>query len=1053
LSRLPRQPIAKITRPLLRDIVARPRLFATLASASPLVWVSAAPGAGKTSLAASYCESSGARALWYQVDAGDADPATFFHFMRQVAAQASPASAAKLPALPPESGVDLAVFARQFFRIFFSMLPAPATWVIDNFQDAGEPGVAFILREACEQIPPGVAVIVLSHADPPPAFARLTANGRIRCLGTDDLRFTRAESDDVIVARLGADALLLSTLHERSSGWAAGLVLMIEDLRRAGARGVPSVDESQAAVFDYFAALILADCTPAEQRTLMLTATLPRVTPRLVEAMCGRADAGALLERLHSRHLFLDRHSASEPSYQYHRLFKVFLTARARDALSAEEQAEAANRAAALLELEGNDEDAIVVYLSAHNWDSVARLTLQHARRLQEEGRWRTLLDWVSALPPALLEEQPWLSYWAGACQVWSDAPLARRSLERAFHRFVALDDVGGQILAAGALTRACILDTHWLLLDKWIGALQTLLCGDTTAVGPDVMLTGLSRLTYVTLARNPQHPQLAAWASWTHELLGAPVEEGVAVMAGYSLLFYFTWAGRSTEGEQVVRRIAPLANDARLSLVSQAHWLFAHANYVLRFGDPGDALALMDRALAIAAGNGITIEGVIRRHRIAHLLTIGRLGDAESELGKLAQAPRIEPYFELRAWLAWRQGQLAVALDEAEAALRLATERGRTIYRILDLLLLAEIAATSGDVDSARAWLQSYREATAHTPGEFFEFQALLIEAQIEFVRGAKEAGCPLLRQALAIGSQHRYRSFWGWSPKMMTPLLSEALAHDIAVDYSRELIRIHHLTPATPDIKHWPWPVRIRTLGRFEIELDGVVLRSEGKVQRKPLMMLKILIAAGERVVAIEELIGLLWSGPDDGGRKAFDITVHRLRKLLACEAGVVVADRHATLDPRFVWIDAWALDRLLDSLVPVIGSPAPVTALEAAAPRVLELFGGMFLAGEPEVPWALAMRHRMTGRTQRFAAHLGSHWEASKQWVRAGELYQWMIELDPLAESFYRRHMICLQAQARRAEAIEVFRRCRHMLSTRLGIAPGQDTEKVYQELVAS
>ena len=61
--------------------------------------------------------------------------------------------------------------------------------------------------------------------------------------------------------------------------------------------------------------------------------------------------------------------------------------------------------------------------------------------------------------------------------------------------------------------------------------------------------------------------------------------------------------------------------------------------------------------------------------------------------------------------------------------------------------------------------------------------------------------------------------------------------------------------------------------------------------------------------------------------------------------------------------------------------------------------------------------------------------------------------MIELDPLAESFYRRQMICLRAQARRAEALEVFRRCRHMLATRLGIAPDRDTEQVYQELVAS
>ncbi len=1052
MARIARPTIAKITPPCLLGVHPRPRLFDALAGVSPVAWVTAAPGAGKTSLAASYCASSHARTLWYQVDAGDADPATFFHFLRQSASPS--ASARRLPQLPPESGVDLAVFARRFFRLFFAALPAPAVWVIDNFQDAADSSLALSLHEAFEQMPAGIRVIVLSLVDPPPVLARLTANGLIRRLGTDDLRFNKAESDAVVLTRLAADTCLLSELHEKSSGWAAGLILMIEHMRRAGGHGVPSVDESQAAVFDYFAAEILADCPAADQRMLMLTSSLPRVTPRLAEVMSGRVGAGPLLERLHQRHLFLDRHSASEPSYQYHRLFKVFLMARADAALGASERADAADRAAVLLELEGHVEDAIAVHLAARHWDSAARLIVQQARRLHDEGRWRTLLEWASSLPPRLLDEQPWLAYWAGACQVWSNPPLARLNLERAFRRFAALDDTSGQILAAGALTRACILDTQWFLLDEWIAALENLLSRDTTAVDAEVLLTGYSRLVYVTQARLPQHLQLATWAARTHALLGtAVVEASVAVLAGYSLLFYFSSTGQAAEGEQIVRRITPLAHEARLSPVSHVHWLFAHANHVLRFGDPGDALALMDRALAIAGANGLTIEGVIRRHRIAHLLTLGRLGEAESELDRLAQAPRVEPYFELRAWLAWRQGKTALALDEAEAAFQLATERGRTFYRTLDLLLMAAIAATSGDVDRARLQVDRYRDATAHTAGEFAEFQALLVEAHIEMVRKSNEACRMLLRRALAIGSRQRYRSCWGWSPAMIVPLLEEALAHGIEIDYSRELIRIHRLAPATPDAEQWPWPVRVRSLGRFEVELDGVPLRFEGKTQRKPLLLLKLLIASGDRTVAIEHLIDMLWPNPDDGGRKAFDITVHRLRKLLGCDAAVVVADRHASLDERFVWVDAWALERLLDLLVPVAGLPASAARLEAAAAHALALFGGPFLAGEVEAAWLLAPQHRLAGRMQRFAEHLGAHWEQTRQWLRAGELYQRMVELDPLAESFYRRHMICLQAQARRSEAIEVFRRCRHMLSTRLGIAPGRDTEQVYLELVDS
>ena len=1051
MTRFVPTPIAKIARPSLPGVVARPRLFAALRAASPVAWVTGAPGAGKTSLAASFCDLSNTRALWYRVDAGDGDPATFFHFMQQLAASMLQARAS-LPSFPAESGVDLAVFARRFFQLFFAALPGPATWVIDNFQDAGDPSLTLILREAIQQAPHGMTLIVLSLVDPPPLLARLAANGLVRRIDASELRFTKAECDDVVRTRLPADASLVSELHEKSSGWAAGFVLMIDHLRRTDRRTVPAIEESQSAVFDYFAEEILAACCPRDQRTLMLTAMLPRVTARVAEALSGQSDAGLLLERLNERHLFVERHSASEPSYEYHRLFKIFLCARAQEVLDASDRAGAASRAAALLEQEGQGEDAISAYIAAGNHESAAGLILREARRLHDEGRSRTLADWIAALPPRLLETQPWIAYWAGACQVWSGPGRARPNLELSFRRFAALHDLNGQILAAGALTRACILDPNWALLDEWIDVLDRLLSEDTATVEPEVLLAGLSRFVYVTLARRPGHPRLAARADRTRALLGGAAEPSAAVMAGYSLLFYFTWTGQASEGEWVLRQIAPLAADAGLSSVNLAHWLFAQGNFVLRFGDPGDALTLMDRALGIAAANGLTIEGVIRRHRIAHLLTLSRIGEAQIELDRLAELPRVEPYFELCAWLAWLQGRSAVALDEAKAALQLAGDRGRTFYRILDLWMMAAVAATSGDAEGALSHLRSYRCATAGTPGEFADFQALLIEAFVERSRGADDTCRTLLGRALEIGKRQRYRSCWGWSPALMVPLLDEALARGIEVEYCSELVRTHHLRPPSLDAEHWPWPVRIRTLGRFAIELDGTPLRFEGKAQRKPLTMLKILTAARDHPLAIDELIDLLWPSPEDGGRKAFDITVHRLRKMLGCDAAVSVADRHASLDTRFVWVDAWALERLLDRLVPVAGQPAGAQLLESAGGRALTLFGGSFLAGETDAPWALEPQHRLTSRMQHFAMLLGAQREAAGHWQSAGELYQRMIELDPLAESFYRRSMICLQAQARRADAVEVFRRCRHVLSTRLGIAPCRETEQLYRELVA-
>ena len=210
----------KTSRPSLRDVLPRQRLFAALATAKPVAWLTAPPGAGKTTLAASYTEHVATSTWWYQLDSDDIDPATFFHGMRQLASKVSAAKAARLPAFPAQGGVDLAVFARRFFRLLFPLLPAGAIWVIDGYQEAEGASLAVILREAFEEFPPGCSALTLSLVGPPAELARLVANGVIRLLDAADLRFTRAESDDLVLSRVVVEPAVLFDIHEsRQAGW------------------------------------------------------------------------------------------------------------------------------------------------------------------------------------------------------------------------------------------------------------------------------------------------------------------------------------------------------------------------------------------------------------------------------------------------------------------------------------------------------------------------------------------------------------------------------------------------------------------------------------------------------------------------------------------------------------------------------------------------------------------------------------------------------------------------------------------------------------------
>jgi len=122
--------IAKISVPQLHGIVGRARLFDRIEQLRPgrTVWIAGPPGAGKTSLVASLVEARHPRALWYQVDGADADPAAFFYFL----SLAAPGRRVPLPLLQPEYLPDLGGFAERFFRELFERLPAGAVLVLDN---------------------------------------------------------------------------------------------------------------------------------------------------------------------------------------------------------------------------------------------------------------------------------------------------------------------------------------------------------------------------------------------------------------------------------------------------------------------------------------------------------------------------------------------------------------------------------------------------------------------------------------------------------------------------------------------------------------------------------------------------------------------------------------------------------------------------------------------------------------------------------------------------------------------------------------------------------
>ena len=244
-------------------------------------------------------------------------------------------------------------------------------------------------------------------------------------------------------------------------------------------------------------------------------------------------------------------------------------------------------------------------------------------------------------------------------------------------------------------------------------------------------------------------------------------------------------------------------------------------------------------------------------------------------------------------------------------------------------------------------------------------------------------------------------------------------------------------------------PRPIQIKTLGRFEVRVRGETLRHTRKAQRRVLDLLKALVALGPEGVSRDLIAAALWPDAEgDAARDAFEVTLHRLRKVLGRDDAAHLSQGVLHLDSSVVWVDALAFERLA-----ALANVNPCAINIDAAERALALYTGPFLHQVDDAPWILPTRDRLRSRYVRLATRTAQHYEQTGAPERAADVCATALELEPLAEELYRRLMACLAAQGRLAEAIDAYRRCRQMLTIVLGIPPSRETEAVHATIVGS
>jgi LuxR family transcriptional regulator, maltose regulon positive regulatory protein len=1003
--------LAKISRPRLARVHRRERLFARIDEciAQGSLWIWGPPGAGKSTLVVSYLDARRLPVLWYQIDSDDADPANIFNYLRRAVQQVGLAPPDALPIFASQHLREVGHFTRRYFRSLYESLHRPCAIVFDNYQDVRcDAAIHNIVRDAMSEAPDDVHFIVISRDPPTSSYARLRAGRRLKEIEWSDLRLTDGEVRDVVSQLQDSNLLRAAELARRCEGWVAGLVLL---LNTEFARTCDRAVKSQRAVFDYFATELF-DGLPAEsQHVLLTTSLLPAFTVEIAEEISNSRLAGIVLHDLQSRHLFTQLRSGVQQSYEYHALLREFLVHRFEQSYETSERAGIVSHAARLMARMDDPEAALRLHLAAGEVDSAAKIVIDNALGMMREGRTQTLDHWICSLPADCVRSMPRLLYWHGSARSCIDRDAGREMFERAFVLFQSHSDLAGQVSCVAAIVE----NIHYeflepVRLDRWLEVLGSLLAESTGRIDSLTEITGYASLLVAAMTRPPSGRRFEQWVARIDVLLDSVDDVNARVKAATALLTVLLLTG---EGRSIMALSARIRSDLaspQLQPVLLCQWLLPRSFTRVCFeGNIPAAQRDIDLVSTIVADNGLaSLEAMVCLVRV---LVGVAAGDIVIDRDESRHAAAVDPPTHGNEFHLAMAGTELLTGDH-QRAIECATHATRAcadgwLMSLTSSLYLASAQCAAQDYASAISTCRVASECYFRITDRSAPNDPAFIHAYALLMAGQRSESESLLRERLPLFARQGCVGTTVWMPQMMSRLFAFALDRGIEVDWIRYVILLRGLAPPNQELEVWPWRVRIRSLGRFEILVNDKPLAMSRKAPTRLLGLLATLTSFGGAGVRQQRLADALWADADgDTAMNLLATCVHRVRNLLGESTAIDVCDGLVSLGQRSVWTDVGAFEWYVESAE----SAETLGERRHARRTAIALYRGQFLADRTENREIISARERLSAKFARLVASESCELEAGGSGDEASLLIRRASEIDstigPFLRSFQRR-----------------------------------------------
>jgi DNA-binding SARP family transcriptional activator len=935
--------------------------------------------------------------------------------------------------------------------------------------DSREPSIRMVAQcvlDLVEMFDGKLNIIVLTDAELPDELeAVAVATNRLIVIPRDAPRLNPIQVASVL--GLSADSDCARNLFALSDG-VIGLLTFLEGYLERALDG--STTLKQSAMISGLPSLY----APVKNHLMregvfdavMRCAFLPEISEESAVRISGYQGCGRIITSLFQRFPVACLKSDGAGRLSWNVLFRKFLLDEAGKSFSAEHIDQLRHRASQLLTDARMVESLFLVHAEAGDWAAARAVICDYASELIDDGESGKLKDLLTALPDNVRSADPLLQYWLARTLLNDDLGKACKAFEGALQRFVTPGQTAQHFnCLSWTAIAASLMEGGSENVRNWLSRLGEILEWHGEEFGASSRILGLSAiLQSCESTGGALRAQLSHYASELGELLSKQRFAGeIHLIAVIALLSYEVATGTVGVGAAIVREMDPLVSEDAFAFPLFAKWRLSVAASLRCAGEYEASLSVLDALQERLSEKGLDyLSAQCTWQRLLLLLDAGdpRASCVLEQWTPFAETSRhavaaIGHKIAAIA-LSLKQGEPAKAMHAAQAAVSLAHVQSDTTMRFYASLALTHALIESGDWVSAMPIVERLLRDAEHLGDRPSQFYLQLSIARLAMERSDYSE----MRTALAnvFHSTRNADRFFNLfiSPSTLSLLCTLALECGVPEEEVATAVLDRRVEPLADRLhERWPWRVRIYTLGAFRVVKDGQTIEFSGKAQRRPLDLLKVLIAYGGKSVDVNMVMGALW--PDsqgDAAQKSFDTTLHRLRKLLADDV-VTLTNRGVSLNPKLCWVDIWEFDQLASMPIQAQGSEedgtgAPGRDADAMIDRVFQLYKGDFLCFEEEQQWIFAPADKFKSKFIRFVRKAGDLLEQQGDWSRAIEVYRRGIEVDNLSEDLYRALMESQRRGGSVADALETYRRCRQMLSVLLSIAPSERTTALYRQL---